>query len=149
MQRDQLGILQESSGLKNLPANAGDLGLIPGLGKSPGGGNGNPFQENSMTEEPGRPQSMGLQRVGHYWVIQQQDEGGSQACWQSVNMSKTSPYNFRSVTGLSTPGAGFSPTCWERMAKIQIGSQFPAVGPRWLKPALWSQQWALGTSCQL
>ena len=30
--------------VKNLPANAGDAGLIPGLGISPGGGNGNPFQ---------------------------------------------------------------------------------------------------------
>ena len=37
---------------KSLPANAGDLGLIPGLGRSPGEGNGNPLQyfclENSM-----------------------------------------------------------------------------------------------------
>ena len=30
--------------IKNLPANAGDVGLIPGLGKSPGEGNGNPLQ---------------------------------------------------------------------------------------------------------
>ena len=30
--------------IKNLPANAGDLGSIPGLGRSPGGGNGNPLQ---------------------------------------------------------------------------------------------------------
>ena len=30
--------------VKNLPAIAGDLGLIPGLGKSPGGGHGNPLQ---------------------------------------------------------------------------------------------------------
>ena len=33
--------------VKNLPANAGDVGdmsLIPGLGKSPGEGHGNPFQ---------------------------------------------------------------------------------------------------------
>ena len=31
--------------VKNLPANAGDIGgggLIPGWGRSPGGGNGNP-----------------------------------------------------------------------------------------------------------
>ena len=28
--------------VKNLPANAGDVGLIPGSGKSPGEGNGNP-----------------------------------------------------------------------------------------------------------
>ena len=38
--------------VKNLPANAGDSGLIPGLGRSLGGGNGNPLQysclENSM-----------------------------------------------------------------------------------------------------
>ena len=33
--------------VKNLPANAGDtgdMGLIPGSGRSPGGGNGNPLQ---------------------------------------------------------------------------------------------------------
>jgi len=27
--------------VKNLPANTGDMSLIPGLGRSPGGGNGN------------------------------------------------------------------------------------------------------------
>ena len=30
--------------VKNLPANVGDAGLIPGLGISPGGRNGNPLQ---------------------------------------------------------------------------------------------------------
>ena len=30
--------------VKNLPANAGDVGLIPGLGRFPGGGHGNPLQ---------------------------------------------------------------------------------------------------------
>ena len=38
--------------VKNLPANAGDAGYIPGLAKSPGGGHNNPLQysypENSM-----------------------------------------------------------------------------------------------------
>ena len=29
---------------KESSCNAGDAGLIPGLGRSPGGGNGNPFQ---------------------------------------------------------------------------------------------------------
>ena len=29
--------------IKNLPANAGDPGSTPGLGRSPGGGNGNPL----------------------------------------------------------------------------------------------------------
>ena len=30
--------------VKNLPANAGDVGLIPGLGRFSGEGNGNPLQ---------------------------------------------------------------------------------------------------------
>ena len=34
--------------VKNPPANAGDAGLIPRLGKSPGGGNGNPLQYSSL-----------------------------------------------------------------------------------------------------
>ena len=37
--------------IKNLPANAGDtgeLGLIPGLGRSPGVGNGNPLQYSCL-----------------------------------------------------------------------------------------------------
>ena len=29
------------SAVKNLPANAGERGSVPGLGRSPGGGNGN------------------------------------------------------------------------------------------------------------
>ena len=40
--------------VKNPPANAGnirDAGSIPGLGRSPGGGHGNPFQ-NSCLENP-------------------------------------------------------------------------------------------------
>ena len=34
--------------VKNLPANAGDAGLIPGLGRSPGGGHGNPLQQSCL-----------------------------------------------------------------------------------------------------
>ena len=30
--------------VKNLPASVGDMGSIPGLGRSPGGGNTNPLQ---------------------------------------------------------------------------------------------------------
>ena len=55
---------------------AGDPGSIPGSGRSPGEGNGNPLQysclENPMiTKSHERRslvglQSMGLQRVGHY-----------------------------------------------------------------------------------
>ena len=34
--------------VKNLPANAGDVGSIPGLGRSPGEGNGNPIQYSCL-----------------------------------------------------------------------------------------------------
>ena len=32
--------------VKNAAANAGDAGLIPGLGRSPGAGNSNPLQHS-------------------------------------------------------------------------------------------------------
>ena len=34
--------------VKNLPANPGDTGLIPGLGRSPGEGNDNPLQYSCL-----------------------------------------------------------------------------------------------------
>ena len=34
--------------IKILPANAGDAGSIPGLGRSPGEGNGNPLQYSCL-----------------------------------------------------------------------------------------------------
>ena len=46
--------------VKNLPANAGDLGLIPGLGRSPGEGHGNPLQYSCLENPHGQ---RGL--VGH------------------------------------------------------------------------------------
>ena len=48
--------------IKNPPANAGDVGLNPGLGRLPGEGNGNPLQcscwKIPWTEKHGRLQSM-------------------------------------------------------------------------------------------
>ena len=50
-------------------SNAGDPGSIPGLGRSPGEGNGNPLQysclENPMDRGAWRAIVHGLQRVGH------------------------------------------------------------------------------------
>ena len=45
------GGFRGGSAVKNPPAKAGDTGLIPGWGRSPGGGNGNPLQ-NSCLENP-------------------------------------------------------------------------------------------------
>ena len=56
--------------VKNLPVNAGDLGSIPGSGRFPGEGNGNPLQysclENPMDVGAWcRLLPMRSQRVGH------------------------------------------------------------------------------------
>ena len=43
--------------VKNLPANAGDVGdtgSIPGLGRSPGGGHGNPLWDSCLENPIGR-----------------------------------------------------------------------------------------------
>ena len=62
--------------VENLPAKAGDAGLIPGWGRSPEGGNGNPVQYsclgNPMDKEPNGLQSTGLQKVGHDLATKQQ-----------------------------------------------------------------------------
>ena len=53
----------------NNAGDTGDVGSIPGPGRSPGGGNGNPLQYLAWnipwTEEPGGLQSIGSQRVRH------------------------------------------------------------------------------------
>ena len=60
--------------VKNLPANegAGDVSLIPGLGRSPGERNATHSSilawRIPWTEELGGPQSTGLQRVRHHWA---------------------------------------------------------------------------------
>ena len=40
--------------IKNPPDNAGDVGSIPALGRSPGGGNGSPFQYSWLQNPLGR-----------------------------------------------------------------------------------------------
>ena len=63
-----------STVVRNLPANAGDtgdVGLIPGLGRSPGGWHATCCStlvwRIPRTEELGQLQSIGSQRVGHDW----------------------------------------------------------------------------------
>ena len=62
----------------NLPANAEDAGSIPRSRRSPGGGNSNPLQYSCVKNPMGKrvwwPQSVGLQRVRHDPVTEQQLE---------------------------------------------------------------------------
>ena len=48
------------SAVKNLPLNAGDEGSVPGSGRSPGEGNGNPFQYSCLENPMDR---------GAWWVM--------------------------------------------------------------------------------
>ena len=51
--------------LKNLPANARDLGLIPGPENSPGEGNGNPLQYSCLENPYGERSLVGYSPQGH------------------------------------------------------------------------------------
>ena len=59
----------QSSVSKESACNAGDPGLIPGSGRSPGEGNGNPLQysclENPMDRGAWKATVHGVARVGH------------------------------------------------------------------------------------
>ena len=62
--------LPGGSVVNNLPANAGDAGdmdMIPGLGRSPGVGIGNPFHYSCLENSTNREVrwAVRLQRVGH------------------------------------------------------------------------------------
>ena len=61
--------------LKNLPATAGDTGdagSIPGLGRSPGRGNGNPLQDSCLENPMGR---------GGWWATVH----GVTKCWARLS----------------------------------------------------------------
>ena len=63
--------------IKNLPAKAGDVGLISGSGRLPGEGNGNPLQysclENPMDRGAWRATVHGVaKRAGHDLATKQQ-----------------------------------------------------------------------------
>ena len=47
-------LIPGSGRLKNPPCNMGDLGLIPGLERSPGGGHGNPFLYSCLKNSQGQ-----------------------------------------------------------------------------------------------
>ena len=74
--------------------NAGDLGSIPGLGRSPGEGNGNPLQYSCL----GNPMDRSLagyspwesQRVGHDLATKQQQS----QCTVLVGSQYRHHYNF-------------------------------------------------------
>ena len=59
-----MGGFPGDSVVKTPPANARDLGLIPGSGRSPGGGNGNPLQYSCLDN----PMDRGAQQATVHMV---------------------------------------------------------------------------------
>ena len=59
--------------VKNSPASAGNVGSIPGLGRFPGEGNGNPLQYsylgNPMDSGGGRKESDTTEQLKQQWQI--------------------------------------------------------------------------------
>ena len=53
--------------LKNLPASAGDMSLVPGLVRSPEEGNGNPLQYSCL----GNPKDKGAWRAAVHGITKQ------------------------------------------------------------------------------
>ena len=86
----RLGLPQWLSG-KESTCNAGVRGSIPGSGRSPKGGHGNPFQYSCMENSTDSGvwwvalQSVGSQRVRHDW----ETELLKSYCWQSSYTNNT------------------------------------------------------------
>ena len=81
--------------------NEGDLGSVPGLGRSPGEGHANPFLysclENSMDRGAWRAPVHGVQRTGHNWVMMSTTNirGGKPLCKNViVSISREQYYSF-------------------------------------------------------
>ena len=74
--KSKMGFPHSSVG-KESACNTGDLGSIPGLGRSPGEGNGNPLQysclENPMDRGAWRAIVHGVARVGHGLATKERD----------------------------------------------------------------------------
>ena len=85
MTRDELGFISNwplyksfpgGSVVKNLPANAGNVGLVPGWGRSPEGGNGSPLQCSCL----GNPMNRGAWWSTVYGVAKSQTWLSDWAC---------------------------------------------------------------------
>ena len=64
------------SSVKNLPDNVGDMVSIPGSGRSPGEGNGNPLQYSCLENPMGR---------GAWWATVHRVAKESDMTWQLNN----------------------------------------------------------------
>ena len=104
---------------KESACNAGDLGSIPGPGRSPAEGNGNPLQYSCLEKPRDRGAcwvlSMGSHRVGHDWRDLAAAAG---TVWVSCGWS---------VEVCSTRVSGL-PQKWETFWTLSLGWQLQSYG---------------------
>ena len=84
------------SAAKESACNVGDLGSIPGLGRSPGEGKGYPLQYSGLENSV---QSMGSQRVGHDWATFTFTLGGWQAASKAAVFTTIPPILLARISG--------------------------------------------------
>ena len=87
-----VGASQAALTVKNLPANAGevrDVGLIPGSGRSPGGGHGNPLQYSCLENPMDR---------GAWWATVQR------VAKSQTGLKRLSMHKLLWVLGCNPPG---------------------------------------------
>ena len=114
--------------VKDPPANAGDLGSIPGSGRSPGGGNGNPLVflpgESHGQRSLAGSSPPGCERAGHDLATEQQHEWLSPS--QRTSVFTCSPTQ-SSVCG--DPGAEPRGLCRAVYAWLAFHGRFTSLAP--------------------
>ena len=107
-----LGFPHSSVG-KESACNAGDLGSIPGLGRSPGEGNGNPLQysclENPMDRGAWWATVHRVARVWHDWATKPSDHVDTGDIYIYIYTHTYIPLNIRFNLGLITEELHFFP----------------------------------------
>ena len=101
-----MGAFQVALVLKNLPANAADVGSIPGSGRSPGGGHGNPLQCSCLEN----PMDRGVWRATVHGVAE--DPGLIQGSERSAGEGIGYPLQY-SWASLMTQLIKNPPAMWE------------------------------------
>ena len=91
---------------KETACNAGDLGSIPGLGRSLGGEYGSPlyysYLENPMTKESGGLQSMGLQSQDMTFTFSNSTDGSNCLC-SSTKIHRNTESEWRAQSDINFP----------------------------------------------
>ena len=109
---------------KESTCNAGDLGSIPGLGRTPGGGNGNPLQYSCLEN----PMDRGTWQTIVHWFIKSQTWGG----WSQDGGGIGRGDHFLHHKFIKRSFECW-PTCTQQLLKCGGGHQAPRKAPHSLQ----------------